>query len=203
MPHGARRSRWPSWVWLLLGGLAAGAAAVLLVQHRYLDPRTEAERSQLIGELGQAQERLATASDGTKDLTNQLAASRARIERLQGDLATVVDALPPDPRNGIVEVRAARFTASGGMLAYELVLTRDRAAGPPMIGQVRLVVAGDSARRADTSVALKPVDLSLGRHEVVRGRQPLPEGFVPRETTVQVVDRGAGRILGARVGVVR
>lgn len=72
-----------------------------------------------------------------------------------------------------------------------------------MIGPLRLVVAGESARCTDTSIALQPIALSLGRHEVVHGRQLLPAGFVLRETTVQVLDRAAGRALGTRVGVVR
>jgi hypothetical protein len=203
LPHGARRSRWPAWLWLVLGGLAAGAAAVILVQQRYLVPQAEADRVRLVAELGQAQQQLDAAHVASTGLTNQLAAARARAERLQGDLASVVDALPPDPRNGAVEVRMARFTTDAGMLVYDLVLTRDRAAGAPLPGQLKLIVAGATAQRSDTAVTLEPIALSLGRHEVVRGRQPLPEGFVPRETTVQVLDRAAGRTLGTRVGVVR
>jgi hypothetical protein len=49
---------------------------------------------------------------------------------------------------------------------------------------------------------LKPVDLSIGAHEVVRGSQPLPDGFRPRQVTIQVLERAGGRALGMRVMLV-
>ena len=54
-----------------------------------------------------------------------------------------------------------------------------------------------------TSLKLKPIALNLGSHEVMRGSLPLPEGFKPRQTTVQVLDRAAGKPLGMRVLRVR
>jgi hypothetical protein len=37
----------------------------------------------------------------------------------------------------------------------------------------------------------------------VRGSQALPDGFKPRETTIQVLDRVAGKPLGMRVMLVK
>jgi len=48
-------------------------------------------------------------------------------------------------------------------------------------------------------VALTPIALTLGSHGVLRGSLQLPEGFKPRQTTVQVLDRAAGKSLGMRV----
>lgn len=219
--YGRRRSRWslPRWLVLLLTGCAIGAGAVVFTQERYLPPRlsgdastalrgafeqADAERSRLKSELLATSKRLETAVADHKRLGDELGASRASVERLREDLNFVVTALPPDPRGGAgIDVRAGRFSAQGGMLAYELVLTRERAAGPPVNAVMQLIVAGESARGADTTVALKPVALSLGNHEVLRGSLPLPEGFSARQTTIQMLDRAGGKLLGTRVMLVR
>ena len=216
--HRRKRGRPPRWLVLLLSGMALGAVGVVLVQERYLPPRLSAaestqlraayetadtERSRLTRELGESNQKLAAALADKKTLSDELAASRATAEDLRADMGAIVDSLPPDPRGGGVEVRAGRFTTKGGMLVYDVVLTRDRAGSKPLAGVMQLTVAGQSARGPDTTVALKPVALALGSHEVVRGSQALPEGFKPRETTVQVLDRAAGKPLGMRVMLVK
>jgi hypothetical protein len=214
--YGGRRSRWrlPRWLWLLLAGIGLGAGAVVAVQERLLPPRlsaeasaelrtdferAEAERQRLKTELGRTGLQLQAALGEKKTLADEVGASRATVERLREDLAAVIAALPPDPRGGAVEVRAARFSARGGQLSYDLVLTRERAGGKPMPGVLQLLVAGESERGVPATVALKAVALSMGGQSVVRGSLPLPEGFRPRETTVQVLDRPAGKSLGMRV----
>jgi hypothetical protein len=219
-PYGRRRSRWrlPRWLVLLLSGIAIGAGGVVVVQERYLPPRlsanasvklrsafeeADAERVRLKGELGEIARRLDTALAEKKGVAGELAASRVTAERLRDDLASVVASLPPDPRGGGVEVRAGQFTAKGGMLAYDVVLTRERTGGKPMAAVMQLIVVGQSARGSKSTVTLKPVTLSVGNYEIVRGNLPLPEGFKPRQTTIQVLDRVAGKPLGMRVILVR
>jgi hypothetical protein len=219
--YGRRRTGWrvPRWLVLLLGGAIAGAGGVIYVQERVLPPRlsidasaqlkssfeaADAERTRLAAELAQATRRLDAALAEKKTLTADLAGSRAAVERLREDVAAVVNALPPDPRNGQVEVRAARFAASGGMLSYEVMLTRaGGSSARPLAGVLQLVVTGAAPQRPETSVALKPIALTLGAHEVLRGSLPLPEGFRPQQATVQVLDKPAGRLLGMRLLVVR
>lgn len=219
-PYGRKRPRRgvPRWLLLLLTGTAIGVGGVLFVQERYLPPRlsagetaslrqafeqAETERLRLQAELEQATKRLDTTLASEKALTAELATSRAAVERLRGDVASAVAALPPDPRGGGVEVRAARFSAKGDALAYDVVLTRERQGGKAGTGVMQLTVAGESARGSDTSVALAPVPISAGSHEIVRGTLPLPEGFRPRQTTIQVLDRVGGKALGMRVMQVR
>ena len=219
-PYGRRRSgfRPPRWLVLLLLGGAAGVAGVIVVQERYLPPRlsadasvklsaafdqADADRSRLKGELAETTKRLETTRVERQALTDELATSRATTTQLRDDVASVVAALPPDPRGGGVEVRAGRFTAKAGQLAYDVVLTRERAAGKPMAGVMQLVVAGEGARGADTTASLKPVALSIGSHQVVRGSVALPEGLRPRQATIQVLDRAGGKLLGMRVILVR
>lgn len=214
--YGTRRSRWrpPRWLVLLLSGIAVGAASVVVVQERYLPPRlsaaaatslrtayerADAERARLTTELAATSQRLEATLADKQTLTDELAVGRSTADRLRSDVATLVASLPPDPRGGAVEVRSAHFTAQGGKLAYDVVLTRDRPSAKPMSGVMQLVVAGDSSRGTEMSVPLKPVALSLGNHEVMRGSLALPEGFRPKQTTIQVLDRVGGRSLGMRV----
>jgi hypothetical protein len=215
-PYGARRSRGrpPRWLVLLLAGIAIGAVGVIVVQERYLPPRlsasastelqtsystADAERKRLKTLLDDTSRRLAVAVDERKSAIEAAAASRDNIEQLQGDVASAVAALPPDPRGGNVEVRAARFGTKSGSLVYDVVLTRERASAKPMTGVVQFIVAGDGGRTAESTVALKPVALSIGSHQILRGSLPLPDGFKPRQATVQVLDRPGGKSLGMRV----
>ena len=75
--------------------------------------------------------------------------------------------------------------------------------GGDTAGVLQLQVLGSSAKGAESTVALKPVPLSFTSHDVVRGSQPLPDGFRPREAKVQVLDRPAGAALGMRVMLVK
>jgi hypothetical protein len=215
-PYGRRRTRRrvPGWLVLLLLGIVLGAGGVLFVQERYLPPRlsaaeasalradlerADAERQRLKGELDATTQRLQTALAERGSQADDLVASQAAVKRLQSDVAAVVASLPPDPRGGAVAVRAGRFSAQDGTLVYDVVLTRQTTASKPLPGVVRLVVAGVSARGGPTAVTLEPVAVSLGAHEVVHGSAPLPNGFKPSETTIQVLDRAAGKQLGMRV----
>jgi hypothetical protein len=219
-PYGRRRSRWslPRWLVLLLVGTAAGAGGVVFVQERYMAPRLSAaesarlrnafeqadnERQRLSGELGDTAKKLDAAIGDKKRLADELSATRENTEHLRQVVSSVVASLPPDPRGGAVEVRAARFTVEGGALAYDVVLTRDRPGGKPLTGVMQLQLTGTSARGADTTTALKPVAISVGAYESVRGSLPLPDGFKPRQTTINVLDRADGKLLGKRVMYVK
>jgi len=89
------------------------------------------------------------------------------------------------------------------MLGYDIVLTRERGGGKPIAGVMQLVVEGESARGVKVTAPLKPVALSIGSQAIVRGSLPLPEGFRPRLTTVQVIDHVSGKSLGMRVMLVK
>jgi hypothetical protein len=60
-------------------------------------------------------------------------------------------------------------------------------------------VTGNSGRGAETTVTLKPVEIAVDTFEILRGSLPLPEGFVPRQAMVRVLDRPDGRQFGMRV----
>lgn len=217
--YGSRRRRGvPRWLLLLLFGMAAGVAAVVYVQEQFLPPRlsasesaqlrssfaeADADRRRLSGELAEAtRSRDATAVEN-KRLADELAASRAAGDRLRGDLEFVAGALPADPRGGAVEIRAARLVRSGAALGYEVALVREGARGKPIDVVVQLVVTGESPRGGETTVSLEPASTSIGAHQVLRGSAPLPEGLVPRQCAIRVLDRPGGQLLGMRVMFVR
>ena len=220
-PYGRRRSgfRLPRWLVLLLIGTAAGVAGVIVVQERYLPPRlsaaassklsaafeqAEAERLRLKTELDNTARRLESSLAEKKALSDDLAASRATTTQLRDDVSSVLASLPPDPRGvGAVEVRAGRLSVKAGSLAYDVALSRDRGTSKPLAGVMQLIVVGEGARGTDVSVPLKPITLSIGSHQVVRGSVPLPDGVRPRQATIQVLDRPGGKLLGMRVILVK
>lgn len=214
--YGHRRSRLriPRWLILLLLGIASGAGGLVYLQENHLPKRlsaqasvdlrqafeqADAERTRLKIDLADATKRLDAALTEAKTNTTELAASRQAVERLRSSLDFVAASLPPDPRGGSVEVRAARFDAQGAKLNYELLLFRERANGKPLTGVVQFVVAGDSAGGSASTVTTKPVAVSVGRLEAVGGSVLLPDGFRPKQATVNVLDRAEGKLLGMRV----
>ncbi len=219
-PHGRRRPRkgLPRWLVLLLVGMAAGIGGVIFVQERYLPPRlsaaataelrnalaqAEADRDRLRSDLGGTTARLNQSLAAQKALDDELSGSRRTIAALREDVASALAALPPDPRGGAVEVRAGRFSVEGGKLTYDVMLSRERAGGKPFNGVMQLVVAGDSPRGSNTSVALKPVAVSVGHYQSLRGSLPLPQDFRPNQTTIRVLDRVDGQQHGMRVMLVK
>jgi hypothetical protein len=216
-PYGRRRSGVPRWLVLLLVGIAVGAAGVIALQEAYLPPRltidastrvrsaferAEAERKRLEVELAQTSKQLETTIAAGKSASSDVAAARAAAQRARDDLTAVIANLPPDPRAGPIEVRAAKISAKGGTLHYEVVLWRERAGAQPIPAVLQLLVTGQNARGVETTVSLAPVQLSVGNFEVPRGSLALPEGFKPRQASVQLLDRANGRQLGMRVYLV-
>ena len=195
-------------------GLMLGVAAVVAVQQRLLPPRlsaaasaelqrqlvaADAERQGLRTALADARQRLQATLVQKQAGAEELATSLATTARLHQDLTALVTTLPPDPRGGAVAVRAGRFMVNGSELQYDLVLTRERAAGKPMPGTLQLRVAGESEAGVQSVVTAKAVPLLLGSHAVLHGSLPLPAGFKPRQTTIQVFDQPAGKAVGMRV----
>jgi septal ring factor EnvC (AmiA/AmiB activator) len=219
LSHGSRRRKGPPrWLVLLLTGAVAGVAGVLLVQEKLMPPRlsasastqlqqtlaqTQQERQLLQQRLNETTQRLEAALAEKKTLAGDLDASRRTVEQLRKGMASLVDSLPPDPRGGAVQVRAARFKAERGQLLYDVILSRERAGAAPRNAVMQLLVAGASKRGPETTVKLQPVPVSVGAFEALSGGVPLPEGFDPRQATVHVLDRPDGKLLGMRVLVVQ
>jgi hypothetical protein len=219
-PYGRRRSRWglPRWFVLLLVGAAIGVAGVILIQERYLPPRlspaagaelkrafetADAARLRLQGELSETAKRLEASLADKKGLTDELAAGRTGIQALRDDLNSVVASLPRDPRGGPVEIRAAWFVLKSGALNYDLVITRERADVAPIAASLQFTIAGETAHGTPTTLNPKIVPVSLAGQQILRGSLPLPLGFKPGQTTIQILERNSGKQLGMRVMLVK
>ncbi|MEO6409174.1 MAG: hypothetical protein ABIO45_10545 [Burkholderiaceae bacterium] len=219
-PYGRRRSRFrvPRWLVLLLVGAALGVAGVITLQERYLPPRLSAAQSaQLRGEiddvrrdsialhaeLAQATARMNAALAEREQMGAELAAGASAAQSARQVAASLIAALPPDPRGGAIEIRAARFEPRGGELAYDLVLTRGRAGNAPPIkpmgAVLQIVVSGATARGTETSTAVSSSELTVGEIQSVRGSVELPAGFKPRAATITLLDKPGGKRLGMRV----
>jgi hypothetical protein len=219
-PYRARRKgpRVPRWLVLLAAGVFAGAGGLLFAQHRYLPPRLSAEesarlkssyeqaaaeRERLQQALGDATRRLEAAETDRKRLAQQADSQREAADRLRSEMSALIAALPPDPRGGLVQVRAARFSAEGGKLLYDVTLSRERAGAQPLSAVMQLAVAGTARRGPQTRVDLEPVALSMDSFQSLKGHAVLPDGFAAREATIRVLDQPHGKLLGMRVIAVK
>lgn len=225
-PYGRRRTRvrLPRWLMLLLLGVGVGAGGVIYVQQEHLPPRLTAsasaelraafqeadgERQRLRAELADTSKKLQAALAEGEKAAGEASASRATVEQLRADIAELVEVLPPDPRGGAIEVRAAKFAARDGGLAYDVVLSRGARAGArPMAVTMQLVVSGEASRNGSVGgsgtstgsvVNPEPIAITVGSHESLRGHVQLPAGFMPRQATIRLLDKPGGRQLGMRV----
>ena len=208
------RFRPPRWLVLLLVGIGLGIAGVIFIQERYLPPRisvaageqlrnalgsSEAARLKQAAELAETSKRLAASLDERKQVADELTNSRASAGRLQEDLKAIVSTLPPDPRGGVVEIRAGRFAATGTSLNYTLVLSRARAGDAALPAAVQFVVSGDAAHGNSTSFTSAAQPISVGSSSIQHGTLSLPDGLKPRQVAIRVLDRSGGKSLGMRV----
>ena len=215
-PYGRRkRSAWrlPRWLVLFVLGAAAGAGGVVAVQERMLPPRLSAsESTALRTQLAQAEQdrdrarrdlaattqQLDATVTERKSLVDELAADRERTKNSRADQDFLIASLPPDPRGGVVEVRAARLTRERGELNYEVLLTRAKAGNAPMAAVMQFVVTG-LAGGVEKHITFEPIKVSVGAHQSLRGSVQLPDAFTPKRTTISVFDRPGGKQLGMRV----
>jgi hypothetical protein len=215
-PYGRKRSSWrlPRWLVLLLLGVLGGVAGVMVVQERVMPPRlsapeaatlrerlaqAEQDRDRARGDLAATTQRLDAVVAERKTLADELAADRERTKNARANEEFLIASLPPDPRGGAVEVRAARLTRQPGALAYEVLLTRAKG-DAPLPAVMQFVVKG-VAGGAERFVTLEPIKVSV-TGQSLRGSVPLPDAFTPRQTTIQVLDRVGGKQLGMRVMLV-
>lgn len=209
------RKRLPKWLLWLLAGATLGVLGVFYVQQQHLPPRLSAaesgrlqaaygaadtERAQLANELTQTRQQLTSAQAAQQRAAADLATAQREPNALRRQIEALLDALPPDPRGGAVQVRAARFDAAGdSKLDYNLVLSRAQAGGAAFSGVLQFAVSGKTARGSEATVTPDAVPVSVGRYQITSGTLALPAGFVPRQATVRVLDRPDGKLLGMRV----
>lgn len=208
------RKRVPRWLLLLLLGVLLGAGGVIVAQERWLPPRLGAaesarlstaydnadrERLQLRQQLAETQARLQQATATAQKLDEAAKAQQRSVAALHESIDAMVEALPPDPRGGTVQVRAARFRVEGNQLAYDIVLSREKAGDKPFTGVLQMVLTGTAGSNDNANARLDPVPISMGRHTSLHGSRPLPASLAARQVTLQVLDKPQGQLLGMRV----
>ncbi|MBL0719579.1 hypothetical protein JI742_06715 [Piscinibacter sp. Jin2] len=216
-PYARRRRRMPAWLVSLFIGAALGSGGLWWAQTKWLPPRLSvAEGRDLLARHQAAQAQLATQATALEELRQARDGAVAELARLKASagsegraleearatLDALMEALPPDPRDGTVAVRAARFAARGGQLGYTLALSQ--AGTAPRALTLKLVVEGESASGTARSVELSPPPPPpLGRKALLQGSVALPSGLQARQVTVRVLAREGGESLGMRVLPVR
>lgn len=180
-----------------LAGLQTEAA--LRAEKQTIESTLKAEKLAVQQRLEQTGAELARVRGDLERLTASTQKSTETIERLTRDLALYEEVLPPDPRGNPVGVRAARLERAGDRLAYHVLLTREDGKGTPFTGMMQLVVTGQRASGGKDSVTLGPVPVKVGAYQHVKGSLPLPKGFNPHQTSVQVLDKPEGTNYGMRI----
>lgn len=212
---GRQPRRVPTWLLLLFFGIVIGVVAVLFIQQNYLPARlTAAESARLTQQTAQLQVALGNAQaqleEAQTDITRReaerqklvadLNKARTALQPLEEDLKLLLEALPPDPRGGDVQIRAARFFNDNEALDYHVVLTREGQG--ELKGSLQFVVEGRYPNGRTATVELDPLPLTLESFDNAHGKQPLPDGMRARQITIRVLDRNqrqqAMRVINSR-----
>jgi hypothetical protein len=219
-PYGyTRRSRGiPRWLLLLITGAILGAGGVLFLQRSYGPQRLTIEQSeQLRTDLNTANlenQRLSVESEKLKVQIKQARQDQqeqaARAEQLrkqaadmQAGVASLIQAIPPDPRGSTPGIRGADMIVDDGGVDYHILLIQDLPEGqsevPALRGQVKLIAQGTYPNGNTAYVDLAEQPLDMGRYIVVEGRAELPnKAFRPRQITIQVIPEGSDKVIATR-----
>ncbi|MEI6113358.1 MAG: DUF6776 family protein [Burkholderiales bacterium] len=220
----SRSRRLPSWLILLLLGIALGGGGVLFLQASYGPKRLSALESQkLTDELSSVtleRQRLQTrvdeisrtveseraeASQTIKALKDEVVGLKAQIEPMREQIKLFAQSLPYDGKLGPVGISTASFSQvrDGGPLSYLVLLMQERADRPELRGNVEIAVEGKAADGRTQTVQLAPINITLGHYQHVAGQSALPEGFLARRVTVRFMDSTGARPLTWRIFTVQ
>ncbi|CAM5781388.1 hypothetical protein [Castellaniella caeni] len=218
-PYGyTRRSRGiPRWLLLLITGIVLGAGGVLFLQRSYGPQRLTVEQSeQLRMDLNTASlenQRLATESktlhQGIKEAQGAQQDDAAKIEQLrkraadmEAGVASLLAAIPPDPRGSNPGIRYTDMQIQPDGLHYQVLLIQEPAKDQTDVGnlrgEVKLVGIGSYPNGNTAYVSLGSQPLDMGRYVVVQGQTELPKAYRLRQVTVQVMAEGSDKIIATR-----
>lgn len=219
-PYGyTRRSRGiPRWLLLLITGAILGAGGVLFLQRSYGPQRLTVEQSEQLrtdlNTVNLENQRLSAESSKIQAQIQQaqqdLQAQTARAEQLrkqaadmQAGVASLIQAIPPDPRGTSPGIRSADMIARDGGLDYRILLIQDLPDGqseaPTLHGRIKLIAQGSYPNGNTAYADLVEQPLDMGRYIVVEGRADLPhKAFRPRQVTIQIMADGSDKVIATR-----
>lgn len=218
-PYGNTRRRRgiPRWLVLILTGIVLGSGGLLFLQKSYGPQRLTVEQSEqlqydlnsanldkqrLQSELDQKTRGLQEAQSTTSTQSQELQQAKAEIAKLRDDLQLFAKAMPADPRGTSPGIRAANFSNADGQLVYQILLMQDDPQSAEYRGEMELRISGRNAKRRNETITLPPVPVSLNHYGHVDGSAPLPEGFTPRQVTVQITGEASKKLDATRTLIV-
>lgn len=209
----SRRRGIPRWLVLMLTGIVLGAGGLLFLQKSYGPTRLTVEQSEqlhydlnsanmdkqrLQTQLNQHIQELKEANTRIQSQEVALRERQAEIDKLTSDVALFVETAPEDPRGTSPGIRAVTFNFEDGQLDYHILVMQDTGSGP-FTGEVTLVAAGRYSNGRNGTEELAPFPISLERYAHLQGTVEVPEGFTPREVTIQIRAKGSERVSAMRV----
>ena len=209
----SRRRGIPRWLVLLITRIVLGAGGLLFLQKSYGPTRLTVEQSEqlhydlnsanidkqrLQAQLNQHTNDLKEAQNRIKQQEAELQRRQAEIDRLASDVALFTETAPEDPRGTSPGIRAVSFNFENGQLDYHILVMQD-AGAKPFKGQVSMVAAGRYTNGRSGNVELEPFPVSVERYNHLQGTVEVPEGFTPREVTIQIRADGSEKVSAMRV----
>jgi len=210
----SRRRGIPRWLVLLLTGIVLGAGGLLFLQKSYGPTRLTVEQSEqlhydlnsanmdkqrLQSQLNQHIQELKEANARIQSQDTELRERQAEIDRLSSDVALFTETAPADPRGTSPGIRAVSFNFADGQLDYHILVMQDADKVEPFSGEVTLTAAGRYSNGRNANEELAPFPISLERYTHLQGTVEVPEGFTPREVTIQIRADGSDRVSAMRV----
>ncbi|WMD18661.1 hypothetical protein RAS12_18755 [Achromobacter seleniivolatilans] len=160
------------------------------------------------GQLDTADGELVIERAAREELEAQLLTAQAELGRVRDQLAFYEQLLPPGPE-GSVDIRSVQIERDGGGLRYKVLLMRSgRNGGTPFAGALRFqatgVLKGETVTvdlapmqvKAETgpvtvtgeSTSAASLALQFDQYQRSQGMLAVPEGFVPENVTVSVLE---------------
>ena len=198
----------------MVTGIVIGAGGLLFLQKSYGPTRLTVEQSEqlhydlnsanmdkqrLQTQLNQHIQELKEANARIQTQDKELERLQAEIEQLSSDVALFVETAPGDPRNTSPGIRAVSLNYANGQLDYHILVMQDADKAQPFSGQVSLTAAGRYSNGRNGNVELEPFPVSLERYTHLQGTLEVPEGFTPREVTIQIRADGSERVSAMRI----
>lgn len=216
-PYGyTRRSKGiPRWLVLMLAGIALGAGGVLFLQRSYSPPRLTAEQSEqlrmdlnsatldkqrLLTETKQLKENLDQATRTVQSQTTKITQLQQDYTQLESGVASLIQAIPPDPRGTTPGIRTAEIISTGKQLSYNVLLIQDPQEGGTQAfdGQIKLIASGHYSNGKTVYIDIATQPLHMMRYTDIQGEVTLPDGFRARQITIQVTPTDSDKIAATR-----
>jgi hypothetical protein len=219
-PYGySRRNRGiPRWLLLLITGIVLGAGGVLFLQRSYGPQRLTIEQSEqlrtdlntanienqrLTADAKKLHETLSQSQKSEKAATQAMMQARQHAADMQASVASLIEAIPADPRKGTPGIRAGDVELGQDGLHYQILLIQDIPQGQTeaanLRGTVKLVAMGSypNGKHGYQDVATLPLD--MGRYTVIQGNwTDMAKGFRPFQLTIQITAEGSDKVTSTR-----